>query len=81
MEEGRTPFNILIGKPTGKRPIGRHSRRWEGNIRMDFKEIGIKMRNWVDSAQDREYWRVLVNAALNFQVPCAMELVTNKILK
>ena len=48
---------------------------WEDNIRMDLKEIGINTRNWGDSAQDRGYWRTLVNAALNLRVPQAMELV------
>ena len=62
MEEG-SPFEIFIGKPTGKRPLGRPRRRWEENIRMDLKEISINTRNWVDSAQDRNYWRALVNAA------------------
>ena len=57
---------ILTGKPTGKRPLGR--RRWENNIRMNLKEIGINTRNWVDSAQDRDYWSDLVNAALNLRV-------------
>ena len=47
-------FKILTGKPTGKRPLER--RRWEDNIRMDLKEIGINTRNWVYSAQDRDYW-------------------------
>ena len=75
MEEGRNAFKILTGKPTGRRPSGRPRRRWEDNITTDFKEIGINTRNWVDSAQDRDYWRALVNAALNFWVPCAMELV------
>ena len=69
MEEGRRPFKILTGKPTGKRPLGRPRRRWEDNIRMDLKEIGINVGNWVDSAQDRNYWRALVNAALNLRVP------------
>ena len=50
-------------------------RRWEDNIRMDLKEIGIDTRNWVDSAQDRDYWRALVNAALNLWVSYAMELL------
>ena len=48
--------------PTGKRPLGRPRRRWEDNIRMDLEEIGINAGNWVDSAQDRNYWRALVNA-------------------
>ena len=69
MEEGRSAFKILIGKPTGKGPLGRPRRRWEDNIRMDLEEIGINAGNWVDSAQDRNYWRALVNTALNLRVP------------
>ena len=65
MEEGRSAFKILTSKPTGKRPLGRPRRRWEDNIRMDLEVIG----NRVDSAQDRNYWRALVNAALNLRVP------------
>ena len=69
MGEGRSAFNILTGKPTGKRPIGRPRRRWEDNIRMDLKEICINTRNWVDLAQDRDYWRALLNATLNLRDP------------
>ena len=69
MEEGRDAFKVLTGKPTGKRPLRRPWRRWEGNNRMDLEEIGINAGNWVDSAQDRDYWRALVNAALNLRVP------------
>ena len=69
MEEGRSTFKILTGKPTGKRPLGRPRRSWEDNIRMDLEEIGITTRNWVDSAQDRDYWRTLVNGTLNLRVP------------
>ena len=68
MEEGRSTFKILTGKPTGRRPR-RPRRRWEDNIRMDLEVIGISARNWVDSVQDRNYWRALVNAALNLRVP------------
>ena len=68
MEEGRNPFKILTGKPTGKRPFGRPRRRWENNIRLDLEDIGINTGNRVDSAQDRNYWRALVNAALNLRV-------------
>ena len=50
--------------------------RWEDYVRMDSNEIFINMINWVDSAEDREYWRALVNAALNLQIPLAMELVS-----
>ena len=69
MEEGRSNFKILTGRPTRKIHLGRPRRRWEDNIIMDLEEIGINAGNWVDSAQDRYYWRALVNAALNLRVP------------
>ena len=69
MEEGRSDFKILTGKPKGKSPLGRPRRRREDNIRLDLEEIGINTRNSVDSAQDRNYCRALVNAALNLRVP------------
>ena len=68
IEEGRSAFKILIGKPAGKRPLGRPRRRSEDNTRMDLEEIGINAGNWVDPAQDRNYWIALVNAALNLRV-------------
>ena len=68
MEEGRSAFKILTGKPTGKIPLGSPRRRWEDNIIMDLEEIGINAENWADSAQDRDYWRALVNAALNLRI-------------
>ena len=58
MEEGRSGFKILTGKPTGKRSLWRPRHRWEDNIRLDLKEIGISTRNWGDSAQDSDYRRV-----------------------
>ena len=58
---------MLTGKPTGKRPLGRLRHRWEDNIRIDLKAIGINMRNWVNSAQDRDYLKDLMNATLNLQ--------------
>ena len=69
MEEGRSAFKILTGKPKGKRPLRRPSRRWEDDIRMGLEEIGINAAYWVDSAQDKNYWRALVNTALNLRVP------------
>jgi hypothetical protein len=67
MEEGRSAFKILTGTPAGKRPLGRPRRRWD--IRMNLKEIGINRRDWIDLVQYRDYWRALVNAVLNLQVP------------
>ena len=69
MKDGRSAFKISADKPTVKRPLERPRRRWEGNIRMDLEDIGINAGNWGDSAQDRNYWRGLVNAALNLLVP------------
>ena len=65
---GEGNFKILTGTPTGNRPLGRPRRRWENKIKMVLKEISINRRNWVDSFQDRNYWRALVNA-LNLRVP------------
>ena len=65
MEVGRSAFKILTGTLAGKSPLGRPRLRWEDNIRMDLEEIGMRADNWVDSAKDRNYWRALVNTALN----------------
>ena len=72
MEEGGSTFKILTGKPTRKRLLRRPRRRWEDNFRMDLREIGINTRNCVDLAKDRDYWRVLVNVALNLRVSLGM---------
>ena len=64
---GQDAFKILMGKPLGKRPLGRPKRRWEGNVRMGLKVA--KARNWIDSAQEMDYWGALVNAAFNIRVP------------
>ena len=69
MEGGRSAFKTLTGKSTGNTPLGRPRRRRKDNIRMDLEKIGIYAGNWVNSAQDRNYWRALVNAALNLRVP------------
>ena len=68
-KKGRSAFKILTGKLAGKRPLGRTMHRWQDHIRTDLKEIGIITTNWVDSVQDRDYCRALVNAALNLWVP------------
>ena len=68
MEEG-SAFKILTGKPTGKIPLRRPRRRWVDNIRNNLEEICINARNYVDSAQDRDYWRGLGNAALDLWDP------------
>jgi hypothetical protein len=69
IEEDRTAFTILTRKFARKRSLGRPRCRWEDNIRMDLKEIGINTRNWVDSGHIKDYSRALVNVALNLQVP------------
>ena len=69
MQEVRSAFEILTGTPTGKRHIGRLRRRWEGNIRMDLKQIGANKTNLVNSARDRDYWRTFANPALNRRDP------------
>ena len=68
IEEGRSAFKILTGKPTGRKFLGRPSHTWEDNIRMDLKEIGVNSRNWIDSAQYRDYWGALGNRALNLRI-------------
>jgi hypothetical protein len=60
---------LLVGKPEGKRPLGRPRRRWMDNIKMDLLEIGLIAVDWIGLAQDRHRWRALVNSLMNFQVP------------
>jgi hypothetical protein len=67
---GNSPFSrILVGKPEGKRPLGRPRCRWVDNIKMDLREIGWSRVDWMDMAQDRDQWRALVNTVLNLRVP------------
>ena len=68
MGEGTGVQRVLVGKPEGKRPLGRHRRRWVNNIKMDLQEVGEGV-NWMELAQDRDRWRALVNTGMNFQVP------------
>ena len=69
MGEGRGVYRVLVGKPEGKRPLGRHTRRWEDNIKMDLQEVGCSYMNWIWLAQDRDSWRTLVSAVMNIWVP------------
>jgi hypothetical protein len=69
MEERRGVSRVLVGKPEGKRPMGRPKRRWEENIKMDFQEVGYGGTNWTELAQDRDRWWALVNAVMNLRVP------------
>jgi hypothetical protein len=69
MGERRPLSKVFVGKPEGKRPLGRPRRRWEGNIKMDIQEVGCGGMDWIDLAQDRDRWRALVKAATNLQVP------------
>jgi hypothetical protein len=69
MGEGRGVYRILVGKPEGKRPLGRPRLRWEHNIRMDLQEVGWGCEDWIGLAQDRDGWRALVSAVMNLRVP------------
>ena len=69
MEQSRNAFRDLVGKPEGKRPLGRPRRTWEGNIKMDLKEVGCDPGECIDLAEDRDQWRTYVRAVMNFRVP------------
>jgi hypothetical protein len=69
MREKRNAYRLLVGKPEGKRPLGRPRRRWVNNIRMDLAEVGWGDVDWIDLAQDRDRWRALVNSVLKLRVP------------
>ena len=69
MVEERGAYRVLVGKPEGKRPLGRHRRRWVDNIRMDLQEMGCGYVDWIGLAQDRDRWRTLVSAVMNLRVP------------
>ena len=69
MEEGRGVHKVLVGRPEGKRPLGRPRRRWDDNIKMDLEEVGMGCGVWMELAQDRNKWLVLVSTAMNFRVP------------
>ncbi|KAJ4447060.1 hypothetical protein ANN_09049 [Periplaneta americana] len=69
MGESRNAYRVLVGRPEGKRPLGRPRRRWEDNIKKDLREVGYDDRDWINLAQDRDRWRAYVRAAMNLRVP------------
>jgi hypothetical protein len=69
MGEVRGAYNILVGRPEGRRSLGRPRRRWEDNIKIDLREIGFGDVGWIHWAQDRDRWRALLNTVMNLRVP------------
>ena len=68
MGEGRGVYRVLVGKPEGKRPLGRPRRRWEDIVKMDLQEVGCGDKDWIELAQDRDRWRALGTAVMNLRV-------------
>ena len=69
MGDERGVYRVLVGKPEGRRPLGRSRRRWVDNIRMDLQEVGCGYMDWIGLAQDRDRWRTLVSVVMNLRVP------------
>jgi len=67
--EGSGAHRVLVGKPEGKRPMGRPRRRWEDNIKMDLQKVGDGCKDWMELAQDRDSWRALVSTVMKIRVP------------
>ena len=67
--QGRGLYRVLVGKPEGKRPLGRPKRRWKDNIKMDLQEVGVGCGDWMELVQDRDRWRGLVSTVMNLRVP------------
>jgi len=73
MVKGRGVYRVSVGKPEGKRPLGRPRRRWEDNIKMDLQEVGCGSMNWIELAQDSDRWREFVNAVMNLRLLLSAE--------
>ena len=69
MVERRGVYRVLVGKSEGKRPLGRPERRWEDNIKENLQEVGCRCMDWVELAQNRDWWWALLNAVMNLRVP------------
>jgi hypothetical protein len=69
MGQGRGMYRVLVGKPEGKRPLGRPWCRWEDNIKMDLQAVGYEDMDWMKLALDRDRWQALLNAVMNLQIP------------
>jgi len=68
MDEGRSMYRVLVGKPGGKRPLGRSRHRWEDDIKIDLQDVGYGGMDWIELAQDRDMWWELVNAVMNLRI-------------
>jgi len=68
MVKNRGVYRVLVGKPEGKRPLGKPRRRWEDNIKMDLQEVGCEVMDYIELAHDRDRWRALANAVMNIRV-------------
>jgi len=68
MGVGRGVYRVVVGKPEGKRPLGRPRRRWEDNIKMDLQEVGWGCEDWMELAEDRNRWRAVVSTVMNLEV-------------
>jgi hypothetical protein len=69
MDERRGIYRVLVGKPEGKRPLGRPRYRWKDDIKMDLQEVGCGGMDWIELAQERDRWRALLNVVMNLTVP------------
>jgi len=75
MGRGRGVYRVLIGRPEGKRPLERPRRRWEDNIKLDLREIGIDGANWIRLAEDRVHLRTFVNTVMNLRIPSRKQAI------